>query len=220
MPNINLIAARREEKKKLERLTRQLFFGLTGSIGVLVALGLYLTAKELAMSGELREAEARMQTLQPKLDRIKQIETDQVTLKPKVQTLQDARTDTLRWRAVLQAVSQSIPGDTWLSGLSTTGNSEDTSINLSGISASQTMVGETMLRLGVHPLFDHVELKYTQTAPVTTQDPVQRVAFEIVAHLRGKPQEEEKKDGKTPGSTGGQTQKAQTAAAAGGNGNG
>jgi Tfp pilus assembly protein PilN len=217
MPNINLIAARREEKKRLERLTRQLFFGLTGSTGVLVALGLFLTAKELAMSGELREAEARMQTLQPKLDRIKQIETDQVTLKPKVQTLQDARTDTLRWRAVLQAVSQSIPGDTWLSGLSTTGNSEDTSINLSGISASQTQVGETMLRLGVHPLFDHVELKYTQTAPVTTQDPVQRVAFEIVAHLRGKPKEEETKDGKD--ASGGQTQKAQTAAA-GGNGNG
>jgi Tfp pilus assembly protein PilN len=216
MPNINLIAARREEKKKVERLTRQLFFGLTGSIGVLVALGLYLTARELAMSGELREAEARMQTLQPKLDRIAQIEKEQTVLKPKVQTLQDAKGETLRWRAVLQAVSQSVPGETWLSGLSTSGNSEDTTINLAGVSASQTMVGETMLRLSVHPLFDRVELKYTQTAPVTPQDPVQRVSFEIAAHLRGKPKDEEKKEGDGAAGAAGETKKAQAAPAQGG----
>lgn len=212
MPNINLIAARREEKKKLERLTRQLFFGLAGSVGILVALGLFLTARELTMSNELSEAEARMATLQPKLDRIAQIEKDQTILQPKVQTLQDAKSETLRWRAVLQAVSQSIPGDTWLSGLSTAGNSEDTTINLAGISASQSMVGETMLRLSVHPLFDRVELKYTTTAPVTAQDPVQRVSFEIGAHLRGMPKAETKEGegGK------GETQKAEATTAKGG----
>jgi Tfp pilus assembly protein PilN len=215
MPNINLIAARREEKKRLERLTRQLFFGLAGSVGVLALLGLYLTAQEFAINGEKREAEARMQTLQPKLDRIAQIEKDQQDLKPKVETLQDAKAATLRWRAVLQAVSQSVPAETWLSGLNTNGNAEDTTINLAGMTATQTLVGETMTRLGVHPLFDRIELKFTQTAPVTATDPTQRVAFEIAAHLRSLKKEEKKPAGEA--GKNGETQKAATNNAAGGN---
>jgi Tfp pilus assembly protein PilN len=198
MPNINLIAVRREEKKRLERLTRQLFFGLAGSVGVFVLLVLYLGAKRLTMMSDLREAEARMQSLQPKLDRIAQLEKDQDTIRPKVDTLQTAKTDTTRWRAVLQVISQSIPGDTWLSGLSTNVSGEDTTLSLSGTSASQSLVGETMTRIGSHPLFDRVDLRYTQAAPPTPGDPIIRVNFDIGAHLRSQapPPADDKKNGK------------------------
>jgi Tfp pilus assembly protein PilN len=221
MPKINLIAARREEKKRLERLTRQLFFGLAGSVGVFVLLVLYLGAKRLTMMSDLREAEARMQSLQPKLDRIAQLEKDQEAIRPKVDTLQAAKSDTIRWRAVLQVISQAIPSDTWLSGLSTTGAGEDTTLNLSGTSASQSLVGETMTRIGTHPLFDRVDLRYTQSAPPSPGDPVTRVNFDIGAHLRSQaPVADDKKGGKP-----GEAQKADAGAthsdaARGGNTNG
>lgn len=196
MPNINLIAVRREEKKRLERMTRQLFFGLSGAIGLFAVLTLYLGARQLQVRSELADANEKMQKLQPVLDRIAQIEKDTSELSPKVETLESAKLNTLRWRAVLQVVSQSIPENTWLAGLSTAGTSEDTSINLAGMTSSQTMVGDTMTRLGTHPLFDKVDLKFTQTeAGAKPDDPIQRVRFEILAHLRSNEPAKDGKDG-------------------------
>jgi Tfp pilus assembly protein PilN len=185
MPNINLIAVRREEKKRLERLTRQLFFGLAGSVGVFALLSLYLGARQLQMRSELADADQKMQKLQPILDRIDQIEKDTNDLLPKVETLQSAKANTLRWRALLQVVSTSIPENTWLSAFNASGSSEDTWISLIGISNSQSQVGETMTRLGTHPMFDNVELSYTNSdgAP-QPGDTGQKVNFEIKTHLR------------------------------------
>jgi len=198
MPNINLIAARREEKKRLERTTRQLFFGLAGAVGVFVLLVLYLGARRYAMMSDLREAEARMQTLQPKLDRIAQLEKDEEAIRPKVDTLQTAKVATIRWRAVLQVISQSIPSSTWLSSLNTAIAGADTTLNLSGTSASQSLVGETMTRIGSHPLFDRVDLRFTQAIPGPPGDPTVRVNFEIGAHLRSlTPPAPDKKDDKS-----------------------
>jgi Tfp pilus assembly protein PilN len=129
--------------------------------------------------------------------------------------------DTLRWRAVLQVISQSIPSNTWLSGLSTTGSGEDTTLNLSGTSSSQSLVGETMTRIGSHPLFDRVDLRYTQAAPGAPGDAFAHVNFDIGAHLRSQAPAADDKNGAKPGTA----QKAeagagQPGAGRGGNANG
>ena len=51
MPNINLISARREEKKRLETLTRQLFTGVAASAALLMLTGLYLGGRTLTLNG-------------------------------------------------------------------------------------------------------------------------------------------------------------------------
>ena len=190
MPNINLISARRAEKKKVEQWTRQLFYGLVGSIGLFILLASYLGIQRLAMENERREAEEALARLKPKLDRIAQINSDKAALAPKVNTLQQAKADTLRWRALLQVVSQSIPYDTWLSGIAATGAGEATVLRLTGSAASQSLVGETMLRLQQHPLFKDVSLNYTTAVNNTVgQGPGQatltRYNFEVAANLRG-----------------------------------
>jgi Tfp pilus assembly protein PilN len=204
MPNINLIAARREEKKRLERTTRQLFFGVAGSLGVLMTLSLYLGAQRLEANGNLHEIETRMAKLQPVLDEIARVKKDTDELTPKVATLRDAKAGTQKWRAVLQVVSGAVPRQTWLSGMSATGTGDDTTINLTGVSGSQALVGETMTRLGAHPLFDKVELRYTQAMPpqsgahgASAENP--RFTFEINAHLRGAPKPEVKDPQAAPG---------------------
>lgn len=203
MPNINLIAARREEKKRLERTTRQLFFGVAGSLGVLVTLSLFLGAQRLESAGELREIEARLQKLQPVLDEIKQVKSESADLAPKVETLREAKAGTQKWRAILQVVSQSIPERTWLSSMSASGAGDDTTINITGVSGSQALVGETMTRLGVHPLFDKVELSFTQAVPSAGGDLAADnnpfIQFQINCHLRGAPEADAKKDGEKSG---------------------
>ena len=199
MPNVNLIAERREEKKKLERTTRQLFFGCAAAVGVFALTVLYTGGKQIGLHSELSAADSRLQTLKPALDRIKLIEKDNTELLPKVETLQNAKIDTLRWRAIFQVVSEAVPPSTSLSNLSATGKDDDTFLHLSGLTVTQSAVGDTMTKLNNHPLFDKVDLKFTQTTPSTALDANPRVSFEIEAHLRyiGPPKADAKdKDGK------------------------
>lgn len=182
MPNINLIAVRRAEKKRLETNTRRLFFGLTGEIAVLVLLGSLIGARQWQLRDALSEANAQITKLQPVLDRIDQIQKETKALQPKVETLEAAKTDTLRWRAMLQIVSQSIPNSAWLSGITSATLNDETTITITGLAGSQTLVGETMTRLGAYPVFDKVELRFTQLAS-TPLDSAPRISFEIGAHL-------------------------------------
>lgn len=198
MPNVNLIAERREEKKKLERTTRQLFFGCVAAAALFTCTVIYTGGRQLALRGELADANARMEKLQPSLDRIKQVETETAVMTPKVETLQSAKLATLRWRSIFQVVSESVPPSTWLSNLQTNTAKDDTVLQLSGMAATQSAVGETMTHLNAHPLFDKVDLMFTQATPVTSLDPTPRVQFNIEARLRyiGPPKEDEKnKDG-------------------------
>ena len=183
MPNVNLIAARRAEKKRVEQNTRRLFFGLTVEVAALVVLGSVLGVNQMKLQGDLVEADTKLLQLQPTLERIKSIETDKALLQPKLDTLVSAKTDTLRWRAMLQIVSQSVPSNAWLSGISATGTGDETNITIAGVAGSQTLVGETMTRLQSFPVFDKVDLKFTQLSS-QPEDPVQRITFEIGAHLK------------------------------------
>lgn len=185
MPNINLISARREEKKKIEQWTRRLFYGLVGSVGAFIVLASYLGIQRLAMENEQREAEAALQRLKPKLDRIAEINAAKEALVPKVNTLMQAKADTLRWRALLQVVSQSVPSDTWLTGIMASGAGDATVLRLMGSAASQSLVGETMLRLNQHPLFKKVDLNFTTGVQASPTSTITRYNFEIAAQLRG-----------------------------------
>ena len=183
MPNVNLIAARRSEKKRVERNTRRLFFGLTVEVAALVAVGSLMGVKQMRLNGELADANAKLLQLQPTLNRILTIKSDTEQLKPKLDTLVSAKADTLRWRAMLQIVSLSVPSNAWLSAISATGTGDETTITIAGVAGSQTLVGETMTRLQSFPVFDKVDLKFTQLAS-QPEDPVQRISFEIGAHLK------------------------------------
>ncbi|GAB4458774.1 MAG: hypothetical protein OHK0029_20420 [Armatimonadaceae bacterium] len=183
MPNINLIAARRAEKKRLEQLTRQLFFGLSASVALFVGIVMYIGYQQVTMQGQLREAEEAMRRLQPKLDRIAEIETSIQDVAPRVDTLQKAKMDTLRWRALLQVVSQSIPNETYLTAITASGGEGATALRLSGYSTNQSLVGETILRLQTHPLFEKVDLDFTNTTP-TNSGRAPLVNFGISTTLR------------------------------------
>ena len=183
MPNVNLIAVRREEKKRLERNTRRLFLGLTVEVVAIGVLAMGMAVQQMGLHGALEEATARRMRLQPTLDRIASIEAEAGVLKPKLETLATAKADTLRWRAMLQIVSQSVPNSAWLTGITATGTGDESIITIAGTAGSQTLVGETMTRLQSYPVFDKVDLKFTQLSSAP-EDTFQRVSFEIGAHLR------------------------------------
>ena len=80
-------------------------------------------------------------------------------------------------------LSRTLPSGTWLSNLSSSGDAEDTYINLTGMTSSQTLVGQTMSQMQSHPIFDRTDLTFSNTTNANADEAVQRVQFEIKAHL-------------------------------------
>ncbi len=205
MPNVNLIAARRAEKKRLEQNARRLFLGLIVEAMAVAVLGMTLAVQQMQMRTALSSADARVARLQPTLRQIQDIKTENAGLQPRIDTLRTARADTLRWRALLQIVSQSIPSDAWLSSITAatvaaTGPADPNAdpsaaappavVTISGTAGSQSRVGETMSRLGAYPVFGQVDLRFTQLdAPQGSVNAAAaasstRVKFEISAQLK------------------------------------
>jgi Tfp pilus assembly protein PilN len=187
MPNINLIAARRQEQKKIEQLSRALFFGLVSSIGIVGVLGTYLVAQNVALSTEKRQLDSSIAKLKPVLDEIKTLEDQRDNMAPRVETLEIAQMETLRWCAYLHTVADSIPHGAWLNSMTSTlgKNPEDPAlITLSGVAASKTLVSQTMMNLkNKAPLLENVTMQNSRNLPPVDGQTVTGETFNIQTSL-------------------------------------
>jgi Tfp pilus assembly protein PilN len=178
MPNINLIAERRQEKRRMERLSKQLFFTLGGSLAIFVAVGSYLLTARISQFGEVAEAEQRMEKLKPVIAEIDLIKKETADKEPKLATLEQARYDTLRWTLLFQSISESLPAQVWLSNLGAP-DGEPVVVNLSGSAPTQTIASQLVLNLKKQPIFDKVEIPTT-----TRMEKENRFSFQITAQLK------------------------------------
>jgi Tfp pilus assembly protein PilN len=178
MPNINLIAERRQEKRRIERLSKQLFYTMGASLAVLVAVGSYLLTSRISLMGDVAEAEHRMEKLKPVIEEIERIKKETAEKKPKVETLEKARYDTLRWTMLFQAVAQSLPKDVWLTTMGAP-EGEPITVSLAGSAPTQAIAGQVALNLKSQPLFEKVELLSTNLVEKDS-----RFMFQINAPLK------------------------------------
>lgn len=194
MPSINMIAVRREEKRRREQNIRKLLYAILGEIGLVVAVAFVMTARILVTQSEINRLTDRVNALQPSVTKIQQLQSQTASLMPKVETLDGAKADTLFWYKNLYAVTASLPPKTWLTTLGTGGSGagqgtatpgaasgSDPTLNLAGIAMNQAIVGETMLRMNQSPSLDHVDLAFVQQQKLGQAD---AVAFQMTVHLK------------------------------------
>ncbi len=185
MPNINLVAARREEKRQITTLSRQLFVGLIASGGLLFlaigAWGFVLSSQ----GGQIKQLDAKVAELQPKIDRIEQRKKDIAALKPRVETLDNARLSTLRWRSFMNVLAEATPPYVYYTSVATGGGASDSSVSLKGMAPSNAIVGELSQALSKNgnSMFDVVETPQV-TNNSAPEDPVQKVTFDMNLFLR------------------------------------
>jgi len=220
MPNINLIASRREEKKRLERTAGQLFIGLGSSVGVLLLLASYMAARHLSMNADMSSADQRMEKIQPTLDEIDRIKKETADLEPKVEQLETAKLQTLRWQAVFLALSRTTPRNTWLSQVAAS-EGDSPPVNIQGQTENQTQVAEkneaTQREAGLandkNQGTNAVNVTLPGKGTMAPPEQLQRIQFDLVAQLKPiqKPTPPAGTEGAAP---------AKTAMNTGGNGNG
>lgn len=202
MPSVNMIAARRAEKKRVERLIYITLLVIIGELAITLGVVGFMTARIHADNTRIRQLDEQMECIQPTVEKIRGYEAEIKELEPRLELLSQSRKRTLLWYRVLQDLSRSMPEKTWLTSVATTvpaaasDSSGGTSkpdqmpaLNLAGSSVSQRLVGETMLRLNQCSEFERVDLSYTQENSGTGKEWLQ---FQIAAKLRS---DEPKKGG-------------------------
>ena len=212
MPSINMIAVRREDKRRQENNIRKLLYAILGEVGLVVLLAFVLTARILVTTGRVSELNGQLDKLKPRVAAIQSLQTQTADMMPKVETLDGAKSDTLFWYKNFYAVTASLPPKTWLTSLGTgTGagaapgtatpgaaGGDDPTLSLSGVAMSQATVGETMLRMNQSPSLDHVDLAFVQQQKIGMAD---AVSFQMTVHL--KPEVDPSKPTDTKGATNG-----------------
>jgi Tfp pilus assembly protein PilN len=175
MPSINMIATRRAEKNKLEEKVRIGLILVSGSVLIALVILIFMSARVYSIKRDISDVDVELQKTQPIILQITQYEAAIKDLTPKLALLIESKQKTMQNYDLLIYIGKALADKTWITGLSTTqsttGNAqgqvngngtESTLLNLKGLSASQSLIGETMMRLGQVPMFDSVDLEYTQ----------------------------------------------------------
>lgn len=160
---INLIAARRAERRKLE-LTRAILlrsmFGVGGAAALTAA---FMTFNIQIVKNRIEDVDQQTAMLQDTVSRVEALQARMSALQPRVTTLLKAQNSTNRWRAVLQEISVSLPEQTWITSFASQSREGD-GFTVTGQSISQKEVGKAMMRLGSQTYIKDVSLQYTQAA--------------------------------------------------------
>lgn len=179
-----MIAPRRAEKKRLESNVRKLLLVIVVEVAVVVSIFTLIVTRMIGTQSNITNLDRQLSKLQPTVNKIESYEKSTKELAPKLELLNQAKSDTLRWCRVLNALSTSLPDKTWLTRISTTTAADfsDISVSINGVSADQSLVGQTMLKLHDTVIdFNNVDLHYTQQAVV---GPLTAVEFEMVAGIK------------------------------------
>lgn len=178
MPSINMIAPRRAEKMRKEQDMRRLMCVIAAELFLVVALGGWAFTSLITTRNRIVNLDAQIAKLQPVVDEIKDYNNATQKLKPKLKLLGDAKDVTMRWYNTLDMLTQSLPESTYLTKIGTLTSSnaaakQDNSTSgvlISGVTANQALVGETMLRIQGIPDLTSVTLHYTRDATLSEYD--------------------------------------------------
>lgn len=185
MPMINMIAARRAERKRLEKNIRILVFSVLGVIVLGVALFTTLEIRNMQLQGDLNDVNVAESQIRPSLDEVERLKTAKSQLEPKVTLLGQAQSGTYYWKDFMLELTKSIPQKTWLTGVTVTKDDKGGNpvISLSGVSTRQALIGETMLLVGDHKDIKDVKLRSTSLGKTNKKTTV--ISFELAAEATG-----------------------------------
>lgn len=190
MPSINMIAARRADKRRQEQNIRKLVYAIAVEFGLTVVIVSVMVVRLAGVNGRVGDLNGEITKLQPTVTQIQQMQQETQQMQPKVATLDGAKADTLFWYNNLYALTNCLPPKTWLTSIGTNGTGDgtpgtaggaDPQITLSGIALDQATVGTVMEKMNQSPNLDHVDLAGVQqqkTEQATT------VSFQMTVHLK------------------------------------
>lgn len=189
MRAVNLLPRDGERRTSTGHEQIAIMAGSGGAALVLAVLAMmFLSAKNsvTAATSRLDDAKLALKVLPPPPPGPTAAQTQLASVqKPRLDALSAALTNRVAWDRVLSEISQVLPTDVWLTGLSATApppggadpNAAPTGLTLSGKTYSQAAVARLLSRLELVPDLAQVQLQASLVSGKTVQ-------FTLVANLR------------------------------------
>jgi Tfp pilus assembly protein PilN len=174
---INLIAARRAERRKREMVRAVIVRGMA-AVGAATVLAIaFMTWSTQITESRIRDADAQMVLLKDTVDQVERLQSSLESLQPRVETLVKAQNATNRWRAVLAEVGASLPEQTWITSFASQ-NTAGQGFTVTGQTVSQDRVGKAMMRLHRADIVQSVDLRFSRSGQGS-----QMVTFELAGAM-------------------------------------
>ncbi|MCX6343472.1 MAG: PilN domain-containing protein [Armatimonadetes bacterium] len=199
MPSVNMIAPRRAEKLRSERDMKRLVFAILAELVIAVVMGGWMFTSLFTTSGQISTLDAEISKLQPVVKQIMEFDTARSKLQPKLKLLNDAKSITMRWYNTLDMLTQTIPVSAYLTDLNSESKVDNTAkqtvektgLVIRGVTDSQALVGETMMRIQSIPDLANVQLHYSRSVdmpsgngPSAEPQAIQTIEFELGSELQ------------------------------------
>lgn len=180
---INLIAARRAERRRLEFIRGALVRGM-GLVAVATVLAIgFMTVSLQITRNRIADVDQQTASLQDTVHEVERLQTGMASLQPKVATLLRAQNATNRWRSVLHEVGSSLPQSTWITSFVSRA-APNQGFTVTGQTKSQSLVGRTMLNMNRQSNIEKVTLSYTQsTVKSGSENGPKVINFELAGAL-------------------------------------
>ena len=185
MPFINLIAEQREKKRASERKMRTWFYVFLSSFILGISLCGLLFIRTQMLIADARELQRDAEKLRPIIEQFEATKNALAQLNPRIKTLEKAVESTKRWNRIFNHFAYVTPTDTWLTALKSDAKQEKgkpLSVTFTGMSASQELIGELMLRLQQSFDLQSITLKYTDAKRIQVGEGLE---FQIISTLQG-----------------------------------
>lgn len=191
MPMINLIKEQRLVAQKRERQVQMAVMGTlgVGALCLIATAGLMLDAARLNIQAAVLEKQQK--DLEPMLAELDKNKGAIDLMQPRIKTLKEAQETTGKWEKILEHLTTNTPEGTWLTSFKSfqQDKTKPMKVSLIGISKTQDLVGELILRLEMCPELQDVSLKFTQPR---FSEKGNRLDFELEASVAGTGDKDEK----------------------------
>lgn len=159
---INLIAARRAERRRKELIRGALTRGMVFvAVATLFAMAFMSVSMQITRN-RIADVDQQTAMLQDTVHQVERLQASMAAIQPRVATLLRAQNAINRWRSVLQEVSTSLAPDTWITSFASR-PAPDQGFTITGQTKSQALVGRTMLNMNQQQSIQSVTLAYTQS---------------------------------------------------------
>lgn len=171
---LNLVRRRREQRRRLERITREVFWSCVFVLSGLILYVLYSSIHIYSLQGDRRELEAKVEELTPLVRHVDSLQKEIDSLSPLVQSIQTYRMDVLQWEGLFWGLGNLLPPGVWLvSVVFSPLDEKSLKVDLNGRALNYSQVGELMMRIQASGNYQDVSLKSSGLTSVGGRDIVQ-----------------------------------------------
>ena len=153
------------------------FLALAFFVGAIVVITALERARISGLKRDIARAEEEARRLKPQIEKVNELTRRREELNMRIQIIQDLDKGRFHSVRVMDEVAQTLPQYLWLTSVRDQGG---TKLTLDGVTFSNLVVADLMMRLDKSPLFQNIDLVVTEKGAIDSR---QVTKFTVTAEI-------------------------------------